>query len=169
LIGEVMPNTSLGFPQPPIGSNNWGVPTNAGWALLNQFLTGQAPITGLNVAGSVTISGALVAGTISGIIPQGVVLVAYSATPTFDASKGLEFKMTLTGNVSSSLFINGLIGPSIIVFRIVQDGTGGRTFAWPANVRNGGSINSAASSISMQMFAVDVDGSLDAVGPMMWS
>jgi hypothetical protein len=77
--------------------------------------------------------------------------------------------MTLTGNVSSSLFINGLIGPSIIVFRIVQDGTGGRTFAWPANVRNGGSINSAASSISMQMFAVDVDGSLDAVGPMMWS
>ena len=165
-----MPNTSLGFPQPVIASNNWGPPTNAGWALLNQFLTGATPITGNPVFnGNVTINGVLNATTITGVIPSGVVLVSYSSTPTFDASRGLEFKITLIGNVSSSLFINGAIGPSLIVFRIVQDGTGGRTFAWPANVRNGGSINSAASSISMQMFAVDVDGSLDAVGPMMWS
>ena len=39
-----MPNTSLGFPQPIIGSNNWGLPTNGGWSLLNQFLSGDTGI-----------------------------------------------------------------------------------------------------------------------------
>jgi len=165
-----MPQTSLGFNQPIIGSPAWGGPTNANWALLNQFLTGALPITGLQVAGNVNITGTLTAGFISGIIPAGVVAVASSATPIFDGSKGLEFKFTLAGaNVTSSTFINGTSGPSIIVFRLVQDGTGGWTFAWPSNVRNGGTINPAANSRSCQIFAVDTDGSLDAVGPMMYS
>jgi hypothetical protein len=164
-----MPTTSLGFPQPAIGSNNWGQPTNAGWALLNQFLTGQAPITGLNVQGNVTISGALTAGYIVGTIPTGMVLVSFSTTPVFDASIGLEFKLTLTGNVTSSTFINGTLGPSLIAFRLVQDGAGSRTFTWPSNVRNGGIVNDLANGRSSQLFAVDSDGSLDAVGPMMYS
>lgn len=164
-----MPFTSLGFPQPIIGSNNWGSPTNAGWALLNQFLTGGAPITGLQVAGNVSITGVLTAGSISGVIPSGVVVVPFLSNPIFDASKGLEFKITISANVTAPTFINGNLGPSLIVFRVVQDGTGGWTFTWPANVRNGGEINSAANSVSLQLFAVDVDGSLDAVGPMMWS
>jgi hypothetical protein len=164
-----MSSTSLGFPQPAIGSNNWGQPTNAGWALLNRFLTGQAPITGLNVQGNVTVSGSLTAGYISGVIPTGVVLVSFSATPIFDASRGLEFKLTLTGNVTSSTFINGMLGPSLIAFRLVQDSVGGRTFVWPSNVRNGGIINNLANGRSSQLFAGDVDGSLDAVGPMMYS
>ena len=164
-----MPSTSLGFPQPAIGSNNWGQPTNAGWALLNQFLTGSAPISGLNVSGNVTISGNLTAGYISGIIPSGVVPVSFIPTPIFDASKGLEFKLTLSGNVTSSTFINGTLGPSLIAFRMVQDSTGGHTFAWPANVRNGGVINPAENGRSLQLFAVDIDGSLDAVGPIMYS
>jgi hypothetical protein len=125
------------------------------------------------VAGSVKPDGTTItisSGVISAsIIPIGVVLVTYSSTPTFDASLGLEFKITLTGNVTSSLFINGTAGPSIIVFRIVQDGAGGRTFVWPSNVRNGGTINSDANGRSMQAFAVDTDGSLDAIGPMMYS
>ena len=164
-----MPNTSLGFPQPIIGSNNWGNPTNAGWALLNQFLSGSAPITGLQVVGNVSITGVLTAGYISGVIPSGVVLVTFNASPIFDASKGLEFKLTLTGNVTSSTFVNGTQGPSLIAFRLVQDGVGGRTFTWPTNVRNGGIINDLANGRSSQLFAVDSDGSLDAVGPMMYS
>jgi hypothetical protein len=164
-----MPSTSLGFPQPAIGSNNWGQPTNAGWALLNQFLTGQAPITGLNVQGNVTVSGVLTAGYISGVIPTGVVLVPFSATPVFDASIGLEFKLILTGNVTSSTLINGTQGPSLVAFRLVQNSVGGRTFVWPSNVRNGGIVNDLANGRSLQLFAVDVDGSLDAVGPMMYS
>ena len=165
-----MPQTSLGFPQPTIGSNNWGQPTNAGWALLNKFLTGTAPITGLNVSGNVSITGALTAGYISGVFPVGgLVNVSYSSTPVFNAALGLEFKITLTGNVTSSSFIGGTVGPSLIAFRIVQDGTGGRTFVWPTNVRNGGIVNTDANGRSLQLFAVDSDGSLDAVGPMMYS
>ena len=164
-----MQSTSLGFPLPQIGSNNWGHPTNSGWALLNQFLTGNAPISGLNVQGNVTVSGVLTAGSISGVIPSGVVLVSSSATPIFDASKGLEFKITLTANVTSSTFTNGTQGPSLIAFLIVQDNVGGRTFVWPTNVRNGGIINNLANGRSLQLFAVDTDGSLDAVGPMMYS
>ena len=126
-----MSQTSLGFPQPAIGSNNWGQPTNAGWALLDQFLTGQAPITGLNVQGNVNVSGVLTAGSISGIIPSGVVIISSSPTPIFDATKGLEFKMTLTVDVTSPTFINGTLGPSLIAFRLIQDNVGGKTFAWP--------------------------------------
>ena len=99
----------------------------------------------------------------------GLLVVAFSATPVFDASQAQEFKITLTGNVTAPTFINGTDGPALIAFRIVQDGTGGWTFAWPANVRNGGEINPDANSVSLQLFAVDTDGSLDAVGPMMWT
>ena len=165
-----MPNTPLGFPQPPIGSSNWGLPTNQGWVLLDQFLSGQSPISGLDVDGSVAISGNLtVDGSISGVIPTGVAIVSFSSTPVFDASKGLQFKLTLTGNVTSSSFINGIFGPSIVAFRFVQDSVGSRTFTWPSNVRNGGIINPAVNSRSLQIFAVDTDGSLDAIGPMMFS
>jgi len=164
-----MPATSLGFPQLSIGSNNWGQPLNVGWALLDSFLTGKSPITGLNIQGNLNISGVLTAGSISGVIPSGVVTVSYSSTPTFDASKGLEFKIVLTGNVVSSLFIGGTLGPAIIAFRIEQDSVGGRSFVWPVNVRNGGEVNTDANGRSLQLFAVDLDGSLDAVSPMMYS
>lgn len=194
-----MPQTSLGFPQPIIGSNNWGQPTNAGWALLNQFLTGAAAIPALNISGDVTVAGSITAGSFvgldgtfltsadfdvpngipqlnsAGLIPsallsnQGIVTVAYSATPVFNAATGGAFKITLGGNVTSSTFANGTQGPSIVAFRIVQDGTGGRTFVWPANVRNGGTPNPGANSRSVQLFALDTDGSLDACGPMSYS
>jgi len=165
-----MPQTSLGFNQPIIGSPNWGGPTNSNWALLNQFLTGQQSIIGSpSITGNLVVSGSITAGTINGLIPQGLVAVAFGSNPIFNASLGLEFKLTLTGNVASSSFINGANGPSLIAFRIVQDSTGGWTFAWPSNVRNGGEINPSANAISMQLFAVDIDGSLDAVGPMMYS
>lgn len=164
-----MTTTSLGFPQPSIGSNQWGQPTNAGWALLDQFLNGLQTIPALTIGGNVAIGGTLTAGSITGIIPTGIVLVTPSATPIFDASKGLEFKITLSASVSSSTFINGNLGPSIIVFRIVQDSIGGHNFVWPSIVRNGGNVNKTANARSVQMFAVDFDGSLDAVGPMMYS
>jgi len=164
-----MPQTSLGFNQPIVGSPNWGGPTNANWALLNQFLTGALPLTGLNVNGNVVISGSLTAGTINGVIPAGLVTVPFGANPIFNAATGLSFKITLTGDVASSSFTNGAVGPSVIAFRIVQDGTGGHAFTWPSNVRNAGDINPGANSRSLQLFAVDTDGSLDAIGPMMYS
>jgi len=161
--------TSLGLIEPDIGSTNWGQPTNANWTLLNNLLSGIGSIFGLDVNGNVTINGTLTATYITGLIPTGVVVVPFSSIPTFDASKGLEFKITLTGNVTNSVFSNGNIGPSIIVIRIVQDSTGNRTFMWPTNIRNAGVISPAANSRSLQIFAIDTDGSADAIGPMMYS
>jgi hypothetical protein len=111
----------------------------------------------------------------AGIIPaallptQGIDTVAFSPTPTFNAADGAGFKITLTGDVTSSTFANGTEGPALVVFRIVQDGAGGHAFTWPSNVRNGGSVNPGANARSIQIFTVDSDGSLDAATPMMYS
>jgi hypothetical protein len=195
-----MPFTSLGFPQPIIGSNNWGIPTNAGWALLDRFLSGQLAVPSFKITNDLTVGGNVTAGGFSfaggasflssadfdvpfgipqlnaaGLIPasllsyQALVPVAFSTTPVFNAAVGGAFKLTLTGNVASSTFANGLQGPSIVVFRFLQDGTGGRTFAWPGNVRNGGVVNPGPNARSVQIFALDTDGSLDAIGPIQYS
>ena len=102
-------------------------------------------------------------------VASGLVVVPWSTTPVFDASEGLQFNITLTGNIVNSLFINGAIGPTVVVMTIVQDGTGGRTFVWPSNMRNGGVVDTDANSTSTQMFAVNADGSANAVSPMMYS
>lgn len=191
-------NVALQLPNP--GSNNWNIPLNFNFSLLDQLLSGVRAIPGLLVDGDVTISGTVTAGAFSGLdgaifltsdlydqpngIPQlngagkipasllaslGLVTVPFNSTPIFDASAAQEFKIVLTGNVASSTFINGTSGPALIAFRIVQDSTGGRSFVWPANVRNPGVINPGPNSRSLQLFALDSDGSLDAIGPMMYS
>ena len=70
-----------------------------------------------------------------------IVSVASSATPTFDASLGTIFTNTLTANVTSLTISNPVTGQRITLY-LVQDGTGGWTFAWPANVqlRGGGYV-----------------------------
>lgn len=83
--------------------------------------------------------------------------VAFSATPTFTVTAQVQlFKMILTGNVTSStLVLGGLTAPGLVVFEITQDGTGGRTFAWPANVLGGAAINSGANETTSQQFYFD--------------
>jgi hypothetical protein len=194
-----MSTTPIGLPQPAIGSNNWGIPTNGGWALVDLFLRGLRAIPALNVTGNVTVGGSITAGSFvgldgtfltsalfdvangipqlnaAGLIPasllatQGIVLVPYSATPVFNAATGGSFSLTLTGNVTSSAFANGTSGPSLVAFKIIQDGTGGRTFVWPSNVHNAGTVNPGANIKSAQIFALSPDGSLDAAGPIMYS
>lgn len=90
------------------------------------------------------------------------VAVSFSATPTFTVpsatTTGAVFKTTLTGNVTSSTLASAVSG-QMLNFVICQDGTGGRSFAWPANVINGMTIsstrNSAASTCYGQTFAYD--------------
>lgn len=103
------------------------------------------------------------------IASLGLVTVIYSSSPVFDATIAQEFKITLTGNVTAPTFINGTSGPALITFRIVQDGTGGHSWTWPANIRNGGAINPGPNSRSIQTFALDTDGSLDATTSIMYS
>jgi len=98
----------------------------------------------------------------------GIVSVAFSATPIFLAAAGSVLKIVLTGNVISSAF-NGAGGGTFILIRVVQDAVGGRTFAWPANMRNAGLVSGLPNSVSDQLFAVDQDGSARAVAPIMYS
>jgi hypothetical protein len=80
--------------------------------------------------------------------------VGFSSTPTFDAALGNTQRITLTGNVTSSTLSNASAG-QWLYFLICQDSTGGRTFAWPANVKGGMTIGSAASTCSAQSFVFD--------------
>jgi hypothetical protein len=70
------------------------------------------------------------------------VAIAFSATPTFNAALGSTFKITLTGNVTSSTLAGAQAG-QILIFEITQDGVGGRSFVWPANVLNPEAIDPA--------------------------
>ena len=89
--------------------------------------------------------------------------VTFSATPAFDFSAGNLQSITLTANVTSSAIANPAPAQTL-VFKICQDATGGRTFAWPSNTRGGMTVGTTASKCSVQGFIYD--GSLWwALGP----
>lgn len=77
--------------------------------------------------------------------------VSFSATPAFDASLGNTQQITLTDNVTSSTLVNASAG-EFLYFIICQDATGGRTFAWPANLKGGMTIGATAGTCSAQAF-----------------
>ena len=95
----------------------------------------------------------------------GLVTVAYSATPAFNAALSAGFDITLTGNVTSSTITGQFFG-ELIAFVIVQDATGGRTFAWPSNVYGAGAIGLAPNAISVQLFLTRADLTIHAAAPM---
>jgi hypothetical protein len=80
--------------------------------------------------------------------------VTFSATPTFDASTASTFKLTLTGNVTSSTLSNAVAGEPL-AFEICQDATGGRTFVAPATVQGFLPISSTANACSLEVFYFD--------------
>jgi hypothetical protein len=89
-----------------------------------------------------------------GAVVSGLNSVSFSATPTFDASKGNTQKITLTGNVTSSTLSNCAAG-EFLVFDILQDGVGSHTFVWPTAVLNAGTIGSTLSKHNIQSFYCD--------------
>jgi len=113
-------------------------------------------------------SGGLGAITARGIVPPDlppVNVLTFSATPSFNGATNQAFQMTLTGNVTSSTFTGGIAG-QLYTFILKQDGTGGRTFAWPANILGGGVIDTTPSSVNVQNFVSD-GTKLYPVGSMM--
>jgi hypothetical protein len=80
--------------------------------------------------------------------------VAFSATPVFDAGTATTFKLTLTGNVTSST-LSGAIAGEPLAFLICQDSTGGRTFAPPGNVQGWVTIPAVANICVMETFIYD--------------
>lgn len=89
-----------------------------------------------------------------GIHAGSTITVAFSATPTFDGNKADFFKITLTGNVTSSTLSNYVIG-SKLVLEVCQDGTGGRTFVPPTNVNGWVAIQSGAGVCTTEFFWFD--------------
>lgn len=88
-----------------------------------------------------------------------LITVAYSATPTFDASKSNGFDFVMNGNVTSSTLSNMAIG-QVVTFVITQSATGGNTFVPPANVTGFEPIQSAANSVTVQSFIKNEAGNI---------
>ncbi len=139
-----------------------------------QGVTGPTGATG--TAGSAGVTGATGPQGVTG--PTGATgagatpvytIVGFSATPTFTvtASSTIQnFQITLTANVTSStLSAGGATTGQDIAIKICQDGSGGWTFTWPANVINGGNINTTASVCNKQIFRWDGSNAV-AFGPM---
>lgn len=84
--------------------------------------------------------------------PIGQITVAFSATPTFDASQSHSFKITLTGNVTSSTLIGAEAGQDL-VFEICQGAGAPWTISWPAQIV--GPIALAASGCTVEIFHYD--------------
>ncbi len=86
----------------------------------------------------------------------GTVSVPFNASPSFNAAAFSfpTFLMTLTNNVTSSAVVGATAGQTI-TFVITQDGTGNRTFAWPANFKGASAICPDASNVSVQSFIFD--------------
>lgn len=83
---------------------------------------------------------------------HGLVVIAFSSTPTFDASTADTFEITLTANVTSSTLSNIVAGQQL-TFIIHQDGVGSRTFAPPASLPLA-TIAPGANKTSVQKFIV---------------
>jgi hypothetical protein len=95
--------------------------------------------------------------TISGAQVNTPTIIAFSATPTFNAATANNFKITLTGNVTSSTLSGATAGQRIIM-EIIQDGSGGHTFVWPSNMKNTMNIAdqaAGANEVSLQEFYYD--------------
>jgi hypothetical protein len=80
--------------------------------------------------------------------------VTSSATMNFDASLGNTQTTTLTLNVTAPTLSNPMAG-EWLTFDILQDATGGRTFVWPTNVLNAGTIGTTLSKHNIQTFYCD--------------
>lgn len=104
----------------------------------------------------------------SGSGGSGTAIIPFSATPVLDASLASQLKITLSGNVTSSTFLPNGAGVFFAV-KVVQDGTGGHTFAWPVSFTNAGAVNTDPNSTSIQLFAIDNTGSVTALAPIMYS
>ncbi len=76
---------------------------------------------------------------VNGVKTEKVVSVASSATPTFDPTLGGNQTMALTANVTASTLAAAL-DSTVMRLTLLQDSTGGWTFAWPSTVQFPGGV-----------------------------
>lgn len=84
--------------------------------------------------------------------------VTFSATPTFNFANANMQEITLTANVTSSTFSNGVAG-ALYVLIVKQDATGSRTVAWPAAVKwSGGTVPTSSGANKVDVYRFYYDG-----------
>jgi hypothetical protein len=93
-------------------------------------------------------------------------LITYSATPVFPIqAQNQLFEITLTGNaVAQPLTAVGITAPAWVAFQITQDGVGGHSFNWPANLIGGAPIGLGANQVTTQFFYWNGSSAI-ALGP----
>jgi hypothetical protein len=144
-----------------VSSYGSATPFPSDWALdtgLRQNNNGTA-LFAVDSSGNISTPGS---GTAARLI-VGVKKLAFSATPQFDVSTGDQF-ITLTGNVTSSTLVNLAAGQRV-TFKVCQDATGGRTFAWPTAAHGTTTISSGANTCTVQQFESFDGSTLNATGP----
>lgn len=98
-------------------------------------------------------------------ITNQIVTLAFTLEPVFNGAAGLTFEFALAGNVlPGAAVFTGAVPGNLYTFILTQDQVGGRTFQWPANIRNGAAVNRIANSLTVQTFVARSDASLDAIG-----
>jgi hypothetical protein len=106
---------------------------------------------------------------VSTILPNyGIKVVPFSATPALNANQGSKLQITLTGNAAPT-FTSGGSAAVFFSVQVIQDGVGGRTWTWPANMKNMGAVNPTPNSVSEQLCSLDANGTARGLGPMMYS
>lgn len=109
------------------GTNSTATPTAGGIA----YGTGTSnAYTAASTAGNPIVSGGASAPTFEVIAEQ---TITDGATITFNASNGINQKVTLGGN--RTLAISNAIAGKVYLLRIIQDATGTRTVTWPATFK----------------------------------
>lgn len=124
------------------------LPDTSGRSLGAQDARWDAQLRNINVSG--TISGNFIGLAIFKLNPN---IVPYSATPVLNGANGTGMRITLLGNAVPAI-INVQAG-SLVSFVIIQDNTGGRTWAWPGNFRGGMGIGMGIGEASGQLFWFD--------------
>lgn len=118
---------------------------------------GQAYRIEVKSAGGTNCASGTIQYTIDGIgggLTIQTTVVTYSTTPSFPiVAQNQLFKITLTGNaVAQPLTAVGITPPGWIAFEITQDGAGGHSFTWPANLVGGATIGANANQVTTQFF-----------------
>jgi hypothetical protein len=153
----------------PIVLNSAGYPSNGG-TVSGIWLKASTPyrIQLMSALGSQIYQIDGVTGGSGNQGSQATTTVPYAATPVFTAIAQTQlFKMTLTGDVTSStLLFSGVTAPSILIFELAQDNVGSHTFAWPTNVVGGKPLNPLPNTNTIQTFVWD---GVNAVPPTYFS
>ena len=89
----------------------------------------------------------------------GIISVTYASSLSFNAAAATGFEVVLTGNVASSTLSNFAPG-QLLIFILVQDSIGGRSFSWPSAIASPPGVSETPNAVTVAAFIVGTDSSV---------